>query len=67
MAFIAQTKRLSGVSVMEPYIKRNDTIFGDAPQYGIPTVLKGYASGSHASVVDGLEKVTDEFCAGIGL
>ncbi len=65
--FIAQTRRLSGVNVMEPYIKRNDTIFGDAPQYGVPTVLKGYASGSHKSVVEGLEKVTDVFCAGIGL
>ena len=65
--FIAQTKRLSGVKVMEPYIKRNDTIFGDAPQYGVPTVLKGYTSGSHTSVVEGLEKVTDVFCAGIGL
>jgi len=65
--FIAQTKRLSGVNVMDPYIKRNDTIFGDAPQYGVPTVLKGYTSGSHTSVVDGLEKVTDVFCSSIGL
>ena len=65
--FIAQARRLSGISVMEPYIKRNDTIFGDAPQYGIPTVLKGYQSGSHMSVVDGLEAVTDTFIAGIGL
>ena len=45
--FIAQTKKLSGVKVMKPYIKRNDTIFGDAPQYGVPTVLKAYSSGSH--------------------
>lgn len=65
--FIAQTKKLSGVNVMDPYIKRNDTIFGDAPQYGVPTVLKGYTSGSHTSVVEGLEKVADVFCAGIGL
>jgi chromosome partitioning protein len=65
--FIAQTRRLSGVNVMESYIKRNDTIFGDAPQYGVPTVLMGYSSGSHSSVVDGLEKVADAFCAGIGL
>ena len=65
--FIAQARRLSGVDVMEPYIKRNDTIFGDAPQFGIPTVLKGYNSGSHRNVVDGLERVTDAFIAGIGL
>ena len=65
--FIAQARRLSGVSVMDPYIKRNDTIFADAPQYGIPIVLKGYNSGSHTSVVDGLEDVTNSFIAGIGL
>jgi chromosome partitioning protein len=65
--FITQTRRLSGVNVMDPYIKRNDTIFADAPQFGIPIVLKGYSSGSHNSVVDGLEQVTDSFVAGIGL
>ena len=65
--FIAQAQRLSGITVMESYIKRNDTIFGDAPQFGIPTVLKGYQSGSHTSVVDGLEAVTDTFIAGIDL
>jgi chromosome partitioning protein len=65
--FIAQTKRLSGVKVMDPYIKRNDTIFGDAPQYGVPTVLIGYGAGSHTSVVQGLEEVADAFCAGIDL
>ena len=65
--FIAQTRRLSGVKVMEPYIKRNDTIFGDAPQFGVPTVLRGYNSGSHESVIEGLEAVTNEFVKGIGM
>ena len=65
--FISQVRRLSGVQVMKPYIKRNDTIFGDAPQFGIPTVLKGYSSGSHNSVIEGLEDVTNTFISGIGL
>ena len=65
--FMAQVRRSSGVKVMQPYIKRNDTIFGDAPQFGVPTVAKGYNSGSHASVVEGLEAVTKMFIAGIGL
>ena len=65
--FIAQARRLSGIEVMQPYIKRNDTIFGDAGQFGVPTVLNGYTSGSHTSVVEGLEAVTDAFIAGIGL
>ena len=65
--FIAQARRLSGVNIMGPYIKRNDTIFGDSPQFGVPTVLKGYHSGSHRNVVAGLEAVTNTFINGIGL
>jgi chromosome partitioning protein len=51
----------AGLSVFSDYIKRNDTLFADAPQYGVPVVLHGYASGSHQSVVQGLEGVTNEF------
>ena len=65
--FIAQARRLSGVQVMDAYIKRNDTLFGDSGQYGVPTVLKGYRSRSHTSVVEGLEAVTDTFISGVGL
>ncbi len=65
--FIAQAHQLSGVTVMKPYIKRNDTVFGDAPQYGVPPVLKGYRSNSHISVVSGLEAVTKSFISGVGI
>ena len=65
--FISQARRLTGVEVMAPYIKLNNTIFGDAAQYGVPTVLKGYNSGSHTSVVEGLEEVTSAFISGVGL
>ena len=65
--FINQARRLSGVEVMDPYIKRNDTIFADSAQFGVPTVLQGYNSGSHSSVVEGLEAVAECFVAGIGL
>lgn len=51
----------AGLSVFNSYIKRNDTLFADAPQYGVPVVLNRYASGSHQSVVDGLEDVATEF------
>jgi chromosome partitioning protein len=51
----------AGMTVFENYIKRNDTLFADAPQYGVPVVLNRYASGSHQSVVDGLEEVATEF------
>lgn len=51
----------AGLTVYKPYIKRNDTLFADAPQYGVPVVLNAYASGTHKSVVDGLEEVATEF------
>jgi chromosome partitioning protein len=51
----------AGLSVYNSYIKRNDTLFADAPQYGVPVVLNGYTSGSHKSVVEGLEEVATDF------
>jgi chromosome partitioning protein len=51
----------AGLTVFENYIKRNDTVFADAPQYGVPVVLTRYASGSHQSVVAGIEGVATEF------
>lgn len=59
-AFMGKHQTAS-LSVFKNYIKRNDTLFADAPQYGVPVVLNGYASGSHQSVVDGLEEVATEF------
>lgn len=66
-AFMGQLRRNTETPVFEHYIKRNDTVFADAPVYGIPVVLNGYNSGSHQSVVDGLEGVTDDFVAAVGL
>jgi len=65
--FMHQVRNNSDLSVFDAYIKRNDTIFADAPQTGVPVVLVGYANGSHSSVVDGLEAVTTEFAANIGI
>ncbi len=59
-AFMTQHKT-AGVAVYNAYIKRNDTLFADAPQYGVPVVLNRYTSGSHQSVVDDLEEVATEF------
>ncbi|HUB08006.1 MAG TPA: ParA family protein [Myxococcales bacterium] len=59
--YMAQVRRMDGVSVFEQYIKRNDTLFASAPQYSVPVVLHGYTSDSHRSVVSGLEDVTAEF------
>lgn len=66
--FINQVKKeIPDVTVFPEYIKRNDSLFADAPQYGVPVVLNGYNSGSHQSVVDGLEAVTARFEKALGL
>lgn len=65
--FINQVKSsLNGITVFDEYIKRNDTLFADAPRYGVPVVLHGYNSGSHQSVVDGLEAVSKRFEKALG-
>lgn len=65
--FINQVRTdISGITVFDEYIKRNDTLFADAPQWGVPVVLHGYNSGSHQSVVDGLEAVSKRFEKALG-
>lgn len=64
--FMSQVKNRPDISVFPEYIKRNDTLFADAPQYGVPVVLHGYNSGSHQSVVDGLEAVSKKFQKALG-
>ena len=59
-AFMSQ-HQTAGLMLFDAYIKRNDTLFADAPQYGVPVVLNRYTSGTHQSVVDGLEGVATEF------
>jgi chromosome partitioning protein len=59
--FMNRVRGMAGLSVFPHYIKRNDSLFADAPQFGVPVVLHGYNSGSHQSVVDGLEGVTNDF------
>jgi chromosome partitioning protein len=66
-AYITKVKTGSGLPVFKSYIKRNDTLFADAPQYGVPVVLHGYSNVSHQSVVDGLEEVATEFSTNLGI
>jgi chromosome partitioning protein len=55
------------MEVFRSYIKRNDTLFAEAPVYGVPVVLHGYSNVSHQSVVDGLEEVATEFSQALGI
>ncbi|EAV44482.1 Cobyrinic acid a,c-diamide synthase [Roseibium aggregatum IAM 12614] len=65
--YIARVKRDSGLPIFNSYIKRNDTLFADAPEYGVPVVLTSHKNDSHQSVVDGLEEVATEFAKMIGI
>lgn len=58
--YIRQTRDL-GIPVFESYIKENKTIFADAPEYGVPVVIAEFYSGSHQSVVVGLQEFATEF------
>jgi chromosome partitioning protein len=64
--YMSQVRNMKEVTVFPEYIKRNDTLFADAPQFGVPVVLHGYNSGSHKSVVDGLEAVSAQFQKALG-
>jgi chromosome partitioning protein len=65
--FISRVRQMAGLAVLAHYIKRNDSLFADAPQYGVPVVLHSYSSGSHQSVVGGLEDVTRDFRSAVGI
>jgi chromosome partitioning protein len=62
--FIAQTRRLD-VPVFDSYIRHNDTIFADAPQYGVPVVASTHAHPTHKEIVNGLQEFVSEFLHGI--
>jgi chromosome partitioning protein len=66
-AYISAVRSRHHLPVFASYIKRNDTLFADAPQYGVPVVLHGYSNVSHQSVVDGLEDVASEFATTVGI
>ena len=66
-AYMTQVRQQSQLVVYDAYIKRNDSLFANAPENGVPVVLNAYNTGSHQSVVDGLEAVAQEFSDQIGL
>ncbi|WP_322892995.1 MULTISPECIES: ParA family protein [unclassified Yoonia] len=65
--FVNRVRKTSRLPTFESYMKRNDTIFADAPAYGSPVVLKAYNNASHQSVVDSLEAICDEFIRKAGI
>ena len=63
--FIAQTKKL-GVPVFKTQIRENKTLFGEAPQYGVPVVLTRQSTGTYGDIVTELEELTSEILKRIG-
>lgn len=65
--YMSQVSNKNDLHVFDHYIKRNDSIFADAPLDGVPVVLNRYNQGAHQTVVVGLKGVANEFMSRAGL
>ena len=63
--YIEQVKRLE-VPVLATYIRENKTIYADAPEYGVPVVLKDVSGQTYEDVQKELEELTTEVLAQVG-
>ena len=57
--YIEQVKRL-GVPCLNTFIRENKTSYGDAPEYGVPVVLKRVSGKTYVDVQSELEDLTTE-------
>ena len=57
--YIEQVKRL-GVTCLDTMIRKNDTSYGGAPEYGVPVVLKHVSGKTYQDVQRELESLTTE-------
>lgn len=62
--YIEQVKSLN-IHTFSSFIRKNDTIYADAPEYGVPVVLRQVSNATHGAVQNELEKLTDEFLKAI--
>ncbi len=53
--------RRTGTPVFDTFIRRNNTLFGDSPQYGIPVVIQGVSGPTQTTIQTELENLTTEF------
>ena len=60
--YMNQTRQL-GLSVFDSWIRDNSRLFGEAPEYGVPVVIKGYSYSDNTSrrVTSELEAFVTEF------
>jgi chromosome partitioning protein len=57
--YIAQVNR-NGISSFDTFVRENKTLFADAPEYGVPVVLKNDLSDTHLRVRTELEDLIQE-------
>ena len=57
--YISQVGQLN-VPVLATYIRENKTIYADAPEYGVPVVLKRVSGQTYENVQEELEALTTE-------
>lgn len=62
--FIRSIQR-AGVPVFDTFIRRNNTAYGDSPQYGIPVVVQGVSGTTYVTIQAELEQLTTEFLSRI--
>ena len=53
--------RATGLTVFDTFIRRIDTQYGEAPQYGVPVVLGSISGGRRTPAEIEMEELTDEF------
>jgi chromosome partitioning protein len=58
--YIEQVRKL-GLHTFKTLIRKNDTIYADAPEYGVPVVLKPVSGETYIDVRTELEQLTTEF------
>lgn len=62
--YIQQVKGL-GIPTFETVIRKNDTIYADAPEYGVPVVLLPVSGRTYEDVRAELEQLTTEFLGAV--
>ena len=70
--YIRQVKKLTeeqgnSIPVFDAWIRENKTLFGDAPEDGVPVVLTRQSPGTYRNVVNELEGFADEFQSRLNL
>ena len=58
--FIHDIRRM-GVPVFDTFVRRNNRMFGDAPQYGIPVVVQSVSGTTYTNIQSELEDLATEF------